>query len=407
VHVEVSGLEPAREYWYRFRAGAEISQTGRTKTAPAAGAGVDRLRFAVCGCSHYETGYFTAYRRIAEEAFDFVFHTGDYIYEGRGDGGRNEGRVEIYTLVDYRNRYGQYKSDPDLIAAHRSAPFIVSWDDHEVEDNYAGPHDSSGTPREIFLLRRAAAYQAYYENMPVRAASFPSGPHMRIYRRLQFGNLLDLSVLDTRQWRSDQACGDGSRTGCAEAEDPARTILGTDQEKWLFENLGKVSARWTVLGQQVPSFARDALKANPTARFSMDKWDGYVESRKRLYARLTETRAPNPVILSGDVHLHYGADLKTDFSDPRSGTVGVEFTNTSISSGGDGQDVAGNWEQIRSGNPHIRYHSARRGYLSCTATPSAMRADFKILDHVTTAGAPARVGGALVVEAGRAGLNTA
>ena len=215
VHVEVAGLEPGREYWYRFRAGDEISQIGRTRTAPPAGAAVDRLRFAVCGCSHYETGYFTAFRRIAEEQFDFVFHTGDYIYEGRADGGRNDRRVrqhngdEIYTLVDYRNRYALYKSDRDLMAAHASAPWIVSWDDHEVDNNYAGDFDENGTPPEIFVLRRAAAYQAYYETMPLRASAMPSGSHMRIYRRLQFGNLIDLSVLDTRQWRSDQACGDG------------------------------------------------------------------------------------------------------------------------------------------------------------------------------------------------------
>ncbi len=175
-------------------------------------------RFGVCGCSHYETGYFTGYRRIAQEQFDFVIHTGDYIYESRADGGRNENRVrqhqgdEIYTLVDYRNRYALYKSDPDLMAAHRSAPFVVSWDDHEVENNYAGDLDENGTPAAIFLLRRAAAYQAYYEHMPLRMPSFPSGPHMRIYRRLLFGSLLDLSVLDTRQWRSDQACNDGTKT---------------------------------------------------------------------------------------------------------------------------------------------------------------------------------------------------
>ena len=227
VHVEVGGLEPGRDYWYRFRAGDEISQIGRTRTAPPAGAAVDRLRFAVCGCNHYETGYFTAFRRIAEEQFDFVFHTGDYIYEGRADGGRSD-RVrqhngqEIYTLVDYRNRYALYKTDRDLIAAHASAPWIMSWDDHEVDNNYAGDFDENGTPPEIFVLRRAAAYQAYYETMPLRASAMPSGSHMRLYRRLQFGNLIDLSVLDTRQWRSDQACGDGSHTDCAEALDPAQ-----------------------------------------------------------------------------------------------------------------------------------------------------------------------------------------
>jgi alkaline phosphatase D len=229
---------------------------------------------------------------------------------------------------------------------------------------------------------------------------------MRIYRRLQFGSLLDLSMLDTRQWRSDQACGDGPRT-CPEALDPARTMLGAEQEKWLFGNLANARARWTVLGQQVYSFARDFINVNKDARYSMDAWDGYAAARTRLYSRLKETRAPNPIVLSGDVHVHFGADLKMDFSDPRSETIGTEFTNTSISAAGDGADVAANWEQIRSANPHIRYHAARRGYIACTATPSTMRADFKVLDRVTVPDAPVRVGGSLVVEAGRAGSNPA
>ena len=411
VHVDVKGLEPGREYFYRFRAGAEVSQIGRTRTAPAAGADVDRLRFGLCGCSHYETGFFTGYRRLAEEQFDFVIHTGDYIYEARADGGRNEGRVrqhnsdEIYTLVDYRNRYALYKSDPDLMAAHRSAPFIVSFDDHEVENNYAGDADENGTPAEFFVLRRAAAYQAYYEHMPLRATALPTGSNIRIYRRLHFGNLIDLNVLDTRQWRSDQACGDGFRT-CPAALDPGRTMLGEPQEKWLFENLANARSRWTVLSQQVYSFARDHQKLDPKARFNMDTWDGYAAARSRLYTRLKETRAPNPIVLSGDVHVHFGADLKLDFADPKSETVGVEFTNTSISAGGDGAEVSGTWDQVKGDNPHIKYHSARRGYVACTATSAGMRADFKVLDKVTVAGAPIRTGGALVVEAGRPGSQT-
>jgi alkaline phosphatase D len=411
VHVEASGLEPDREYWYRFRAGTEISQIGRTKTAPRAGADVSQLRFGLCGCSHYETGYFTAYRRLAEEQFDFVIHTGDYIYEGRADGGRNEGRVrqhnsdEIYTLVDYRNRYALYKSDPDLMAAHRSAPFIVSFDDHEVENNYAGDTDENGTPAEVFVLRRAAAYQAYYEHMPLRTASLPAGSNIRIYRRLHFGNLIDLNVLDTRQWRSDQGCGDGFRN-CPAALDPGRTMLGAVQEKWLFDNLATAKARWTVLSQQVYSFARDNGKVNPNARYNMDTWDGYAAARTRLYSRLKETRAPNPIVLSGDVHVHFGADLKLDFTDPKSETIGVEFTNTSISAGGDGADVSATWEPTRPDNPHIRYHSARRGYVAITATPATMRADFRILDKVTVRDQPIRTGGSVVVEAGRAGSQT-
>ena len=413
VHVEAAGLEPGREYFYRFHCGAEVSQIGRTKTAPAEGAAVDSLRFAVCGCSHYETGYFTAFRRLAAENFDFVFHTGDYIYESRADTGKNPAVVrqhrgdEIYTVVDYRNRYALYKSDPDLRAAHAAAPFIVTWDDHEVDNDYAGDMDEGNTPPELFLLRRAAAYQAYYETMPLRASTLPTGPSMRLYRRLRFGRLIDFTVLDTRQFRSNQACNGVSATGCTDAWAPTRTILGAEQERWLFEQLGNARATWTVLGQQVPTFARDMVRAAPNAQFSMDKWDGYGAARQRLYARLRETRAPNPIVLSGDVHLHYGADLKLDFTDPRSETVGVEFTNSSITSGGDGAEVGATWEQIRPDNPHIKFHSARRGYIACTATPTGMRADFKVLDRVTIPDAAERNGGSLVVEAGRPGASTA
>ena len=409
VHVEVPRLSPAREYWYRFRCGSEVSQVGRTKTAPAAGAAVDRLRFGVVGCGHYEAGYFAAYGRLAEEAFDFVFHTGDYIYEGRGDAGRNPNNVrvhhgqEIYTVTDYRNRYAQYKSDPDFLAANLSAPFVMTWDDHEVDNDYAGDHDEHDTPPEVFLLRRAAAYQAYYETMPLRASQMPTGPTMPLYRRLKFGSLIDLSVLDTRQYRSKQACGGAGTFSCPEVRDPGRTIMGAAQEKWLFDNLANAQGKWTMIGQQVPTFARDYVNVNPAGRFATDKWDGYQASRERLYSRLTETKAPNPIVLSGDVHTHWGADLKADFTNPKSATVGVEFTNTSVSSGGDGSDVQPTWEKLRVDNPHITYHSNRRGYISCTATPTTMRADFKILDKVTTPNLPARTGGSLVVEAGRQG----
>ena len=413
VHVEVPGLDPGRDYWYRFHAGKETSPIGRTRTAPAPGAEVDKLRFAVCGCNHYEAGYFTGFRRIAEEQFDFVIHTGDYIYEDRRVEPKRPGIVrqhqsdEPYTLTDYRNRYAQYKSDPDLMAAHAAAPFIVTSDDHEVDNDYAGPHDEHDTPIELFLLRRAAAYQAYYEAMPLRAGTIPSGPDMHLYRRLQFGRLVDLEMLDTRQYRSRQACGRNLESHCAEAAAPSRTMLGSAQERWLFDRLGRSRATWTVLGQQVPTFMRDAVATTPNGRYSMDKWDGYTAARDRLYARLKELKATNPIVLSGDVHVHYGADLKMDFHDPQSQTVGTEFTNTSLSSGGDGSDVSAAWPRIRGDNPHIKYHSARRGYIACTATPRAMRADFKVLDAVTVRDAPVRIGGSLVVEAGHRGSSPA
>ena len=406
VHVEVSGLRPAREYFYRFRAGREISQVGRTRTAPAAASAVDRLRFAICGCSYWEDGYFTACRRIAEGDFDFVLHTGDYIYEARPSSAQLNRKIrehvgdEVSTLADYRSRYAQYKTDDDLRAAHLSAPFVMSWDDHEVSNNYAGDVDAVNTPREVFLLRRAAAFQAYYEHMPLRRAAFPSGSQMKIYRRLQFGSLVDLNVLDTRQYRSDQACGDGARTGCAEASDANRTMLGADQERWLFANLANARARWTLIGQQVLSFARDMARSAPGGRFSMDKWDGYVAARNRLYARLKEAQTPNPVVISGDVHAHFAAELKMDFTDVRAEPIGVELTNSSISAGADGSDVAPGWDTTRVDNPHIKYHSNRRGYVAVTVTPRQMRAEFRLLARVTQPDALETASPAFVVEAG-------
>jgi alkaline phosphatase D len=156
----------------------------------------------------------------------------------------------------------------------------------------------------------------------------------------------------------------------------------------------------------VYSFAYDRDKVDPDGRYSMDKWDGYVAARHRLYARLQETKAPNPIVLSGDVHQHYGADLKADFTNPRSVTVGVEFTNSSVTTTGDGSEVGPAWESTKGDNPHVRYNSNRRGYIACTATPSRMRADFRILDKVTVRDLPVRTGGSLVVEAGRPGSNT-
>jgi len=411
VHAEVDGLRPGRWYWYRFDAGGEASPIGRTRTAPAI-EGADRLRFAFASCQHYESGLYTAYRHMSEEDLDLVAHLGDYIYEYNTAEAtanpvpRRHLLAPATTLELYRSRYGRYKSDPDLQAAHQQFPWIVTWDDHEVANNYAGDIDENGTPPELFVLRRAAAYQAYYETMPLRASALPSGSHMRIHRRLQFGNLVDLSALDTRQWRSDQPCGDGSRTNCLEALAQSQTMMGAEQEQWLFDNLATVKARWTVIGQQVISFAIDRKKFNPEGQFSMDRWDGYVAARQRLYNRLLETKAPNPIVLSGDAHQHYGADLKMDFTNPRSRTVGVEFTNSAVTTTGDGSDVGGTWEVTKADNPHVRYHSNRRGYIACTATRAQMRADFKILDSVTVPDRPARIGGSLVVEAGRPGSNT-
>ena len=219
VHVEVGGLRPAGEYFYRFRAGSELSPVGRTKTAPAFGASVAEMNFAFVSCQQYEHGYFTAYRHMSEEDLDLVVHLGDYIYEygpnqyvAPGGNVRTHVGPEIVSLSDYRRRHAQYRTDEDLQAAHAAFPWAVTWDDHEVENNYADEIPEGGQSVEAFILRRAAAYQAYYEHMPLRRTSVPSGPDMQLYRRLTFGNLAEFNVLDTRQYRDDQAAGDGTPT---------------------------------------------------------------------------------------------------------------------------------------------------------------------------------------------------
>ena len=356
VHVDVNGLEPARDYFYRFRAGREVSQIGRTRTAPAAGASVDTLRFAMVGCNHYETGYFTAFRRIAEDNVDFVFHTGDYIYEGRDDGGRHGARPAtrgcrrstrssttgtatrstrwIATCAP-RTRRRRSSSRGTTTRSTTTTPAIATRQD---------------TPPEVFLLRRAAAYQAFYESMPLRAGvSDRPGPQAVSAADVRH-RCVDFSVLDTRQYRSNQACEGGAKPAAPSAR-PSRTMLGTMQERGCSRSSPRRAHAGPSSVSRCRCCARHLGPGSASGRFSMDKWDGYPASRARLIARLVETRAPNPIVLSGDVHVHYGADLKRDFSRPESATIGAEFTNTSATSGGDGADVRANWEQMRADQP--------------------------------------------------------
>lgn len=245
VHAEVSGLRPDHWYWYQFRVGNEVSPVGRTRTAPAMGDRVNRFRFAFASCQNWEQGYYTAYKYMAEEDLDLVIHLGDYIYEGppRETALRpHSGNGEPYTVEEYRNRHAQYKTDPNLQAAHAAFPWLVTWDDHEVDNNYADeiPQDPEQQSREDFLARRAAAYQVYYEHMPLRRFSIPRGPDMQLYRRLTFGNLAEFNVLDTRQYRTDQPCGDGTKPRCEQVFDPNATLTGAEQERWLFDGLTQI-----------------------------------------------------------------------------------------------------------------------------------------------------------------------
>ncbi len=261
VHVEVSGLEPHRWYWYRFRVGNELSAVGRTRTFPRAQSPVDRLRFAIVSCQQYEQGFYTAYEHLAEEDMDLVMHLGDYIYEDAGVENRVRRHVgsELMTIDDYRNRYAQYRSDPALQAAHAAFPFIVVWDDHEVDNNYAGLYQEAGAPVEQFALRRAAAYKAYYEHMPLRRGSIPRGALLQLYRPFMYGSLANIFMLDTRQYRTDQPCGDNLQPPCAGVDDPKATLLGAVQEKWLMDGLHRSRAGWNLLAQQIPLAKLDRM----------------------------------------------------------------------------------------------------------------------------------------------------
>jgi alkaline phosphatase D len=400
VHVEVDGLEPDRVYHYRFVAGDDVSPPGRTRTAPLPGAAIDDLRFAFCSCQNWQQGLYTAFRHMAAEDARFVVHLGDYIYEGgvSRQSVRPHDGPELLTLEQYRSRYALYKSDADLQAAHAAFPFIVTWDDHEVDNNYAGGIAEDGMDPAAFLLRRAAAYQAFYEHQPLRRAAMPRGPDMQLYRRLQYGSLIDLHVLDTRQYRTDQACGDGMRVDCAEAASASATLMGSAQERWLHDGLAASRARWNVLGTQVP-IAPSARRRGDAMAQDMDKWSGYAAERDRLIAFLREQHVSNPVSIVGDVHVNWLAQLKMRWDDPASPDVGVEFVGTSISSGGDGRDAADS-PMLRD-NPHVRFYNGQRGYVRCRVTPDRWTADYRIVPWVTRPDAPIETRASFVVENGR------
>ena len=404
VHVEVDGLEPGRWYWYRFRAGADESTVGRTRTLPAAGARADRLRFAFASCQHYEQGYFTAYRHMAEDDLDIVFHLGDYIYEYEGRDGRVRRHTgdEIELVDDYRNRYALYRSDPDLQAAHAAFPWVVTWDDHEVDNNYANlVSEEEGLPAELFRRRRAAAYQAYYEHMPLRRSSLPNGPDLQLYRAFAWGDLASVHVLDTRQYRTDQACGDG-RGACDGIYDPAATPLGETQEGWLMEGLDRSTARWHVVPQQI-MMARVDYAPGAGESFALDMWSGYEAARRRLMEFLATRRPANPVVLTGDIHSNWVNDLKVDYRDPAAPVVGTELVCTSISSGGDGEDTRDSTAALLAENPAVRFFNAQRGYVRCHVTPEQCRADYQVLEYVTRPGSPISTRASFVVEDGRPG----
>ncbi|MDI3419977.1 alkaline phosphatase D family protein [Streptomyces luteolus] len=414
VHVEVDGLDAGRVYHYRFRTGSWISPVGRTRTAPARAAGVSALKLAAVSCQAYHDGYFTAYEHLAQDDVDVVLHLGDYLYEyavNSTGGARNyTDRVlpahfnrETVTLDDYRMRYGLYKSDPDLKAAHAAHPFLVTWDDHETENNYADDIPENGVPPQEFLVRRAAAYRAYWENQPLRRPQQPSGPDMQLYRRLHWGRLAQFDILDTRQYRSDQAYGDNAHPAGPESDDPKRSITGATQERWLLDGWRRSRALWNLMPQQVVVSQR-AFDLTDTPKLSMDAWDGYRASRARVLDGARAAGIDNLMVLTGDVHRGYAFDIKQDFDDPDSRTVGTEIVATSIASGKDGAEKPATWYTYMKANPHLKFFNGRRGYVTVALGTESARADFKTVSAVTTPGAPISTAASFVTEAGNPGL---
>jgi len=412
VHVEVAGLQPARPYWYRFAAGGQRSPAGRARTAPAIGAAVGTLRFGVAGCQHYEAGLFTAHRMLAAEELDFIFCYGDYIYEYSSATGTRAGpngqqapipRRHVggltYSLDDYRRRYAQYKMDPDLQAAHASAAWFCVWDDHEIEDNWTSTIDRSNTPAEVFALRRQAAAQAYYEHTPLRASAFPVGPAIQVYRNAPWGQLADFNFLDTRQYRTDQPCGDRWE-GCRDTDEPAAEVIGAAQEAWLLQRLSASKARWNVLAQQIMMMDLDRTIGEATPRLNTDSWAGYRIPRGRLLSQMRDRRIANPIVLTGDEHVNYAGELHLDDRRPDPRPIGIEFVGTSISSGGDGADQAPDQARILANNPPLKFMNAQRGYLVCDVTAERWQTEFRVIDQISTAGGVLSTRARLAVAAG-------
>ncbi|WP_210491833.1 alkaline phosphatase D family protein [Patulibacter sp. SYSU D01012] len=405
VRVEADRLRPGREYWYRFYAHGQASPVGRTRTAPAFGRSPRSLSFCLASCSHWEAGHFTAYRRIVEDDPWLVVHVGDYIYEGGPgkSGVRQHSNAEPMDLAGYRERHAQYNSDPDLRELRRLFPLVVTPDDHEVENNYAGLISQVDTEPDqdpqVFAQRRAAAYQAYWEFMPLRRPQHPWGSGMQLYREVDLGDLAHFVVADTRQYRTDQPYGDKGPADGPEMTNPDATLPGIAQERWIVDRMTRSRARWNVLAQQVLMASHDTVKGDAKG-YSTDQWDAYRASRQRVLTGIADGGTRNPVVLTGDIHQHYASDLLRDFADPSSPVIGSELCATSVTSGGDGSDA----REDLSENPWMKYNAKRRGYVRVTVDRERLRADFRTLSAVTTPDAPAVTDASFTIEDGRPGL---
>ena len=382
VKVDATGLTAGTTYYYRFRANGMTSPVGRTRTA-GTGA-VDRVRLAIISCSSMAHGYFHTYRALSRRLdLDAVVHLGDYIYEygnrQYGDVREYDPPTEIVSLSDYRRRHAHYKRDADLRAAHQQHPFITVWDDHEFADNSweGGAENHKPMTEGDWAARKAAAEQAYFEWMPIREQS-----DRRVYRRLQFGSLVDLVMLDTRIWgRQMQTMG-----MMAPFNDPMRTLLGAAQEQWFQEQITTSRATWKVVGQQV-------MMGQLPQFLNTDAWDGYPAARARFLSLLRTMRINDVVVLTGDIHSSWAMDLTETPTDTASydpatgrGSLAVEFVTPAITSPGFPPGIVTNTAAtLLMRNSHMKYFDlVRRGYIILDATPTRLQGAFFHYEHGAT-----------------------
>ncbi|HQR87156.1 MAG: hypothetical protein B7Y59_08925 [Burkholderiales bacterium 35-55-47] len=409
VHVHLQQLQPSTDYWYRFIQGEARSTVGHTRTAPALNADVRELRIALSSCQHYEHGQFIAHREIAQQKLDFVLFMGDYIYESSNPkyAIRKHSNEEPKTLQGYRDRYEQYKRDPHLQAAHAAHPWVLMWDDHEVVNDYANDQDRHYTEPQQFLLRRAAAYQAYFEHQPLLLGPDVSNPaDMHLYDQLTWGKLADVWTLDCRQYRSAQACRDPVLGGarpvlqCDELSDASRTMLGMAQERWLAEGLSQSKRQWKLVAQAT-QISSTSMPAPVGRSYWNDAWDGYPEARKRLLQTVVDAKLSNVVTLGGDVHCNVAANLRLEPNNPQSPIVASEFVTTSITSRGLGDKTA---TVIRDSNSDLlHYRADERGYSLITVTPKEVRCDFRTTKFPAGSEAGLKTQASYVVKNGKVG----
>jgi len=365
VHLEARGLKAGRRYFYRFHFAGAVSRTGTVATIAATPA---QLRLALTSCQHWEHGWFTAYRDMIANDVEAVLQVGDYIYErsfGRGPNVRSFGAPDPQTLDDYRARHALYRGDPDLAAAHAAMPFLVSWDDHEVENDYFADRAGYTGDPHAFVRRRAAAYRAYFEHMPLRPSVLRPDGEVRLYRSVNWGELAALHILDTRQYRTPSICvaedetADGPIARCARAGKDGGSMLGPAQEAWFGQAAAARPARWSLVTQQT-LFSRLVLPAGPDSLYSQF-WDGYAASRTRLLDALDTAKTRNAVILGGDVHSFWLNDVKRDFARPDGATVATEIVTSCLASHSGPEALFGPAPAL---NPHVRFRdNANAGYV--------------------------------------------